>query len=79
VIAEDSEDPAYLAHAQGAAARARNMSELARHTGLTRKVLRKALAPDGNPSYATVAKALGFRLTLAPVDKVSREARDLTQ
>jgi len=71
VMAEDSEDPAYLARALGVVARARNMSQLARDTGLTREGLRKALAPDGNPSYATVAKvakALGFRLTLAPAN-----------
>lgn len=81
VMAEDSEDPAYLARALGVVARARNMSQLARDTGLTREGLRKALAPGGNPSYATVAKvakALGFRLTLAPVGDVLGKPQDLT-
>lgn len=69
MMEEGADDPACLARALGVVARARNMSQLARDTGLTREGLRKALAPDGNPSYATVAKvakALGFRLTLAP-------------
>jgi probable addiction module antidote protein len=81
VMAEDSEDPAYLARALGVVARARNMSQLARDTGLTREGLRKALAPDGNPSYATVAKvakALGFQLTLTPAAAVAGNKQDLT-
>lgn len=62
--AEDG-DPALIAHALGTIARARNMSQLARDTGLTRAGLNKALAKDGNPSFATVlkvAKALGLRV-----------------
>ncbi|MFM2068050.1 MAG: hypothetical protein RLZZ584_2959 [Pseudomonadota bacterium] len=81
VMAEDSQDPAHLAQALGVVARARNMSQLARDTGLTREGLRKALAPDGNPSYATVAKvakALGFRLTLTPVEAVVGVGQDRT-
>ena len=48
-------------------ARAKNMSQLARDTGLTREGLYKALSPEGNPSFATVAKvtkALGFKLSV---------------
>ncbi|MBK6850465.1 MAG: putative addiction module antidote protein [Burkholderiales bacterium] len=81
VMAEDSEDPAYLARALVVVARARSMSQLARDTGLTREGVRKALAPGGNPSYATVAKvakALGFRLTLAPVGEVLGKSQDIT-
>ena len=51
-------------------ARARNMSQLARDTGLTREGLYKALSGDGNPTFATVvkvAKALGFKLTVQPM------------
>lgn len=69
VMDEGSDDPAFIAHALGVVARARNMSQLARDTGLTREGLYKALSADGNPSFATVmkvAKALGLRLTLAP-------------
>lgn len=66
--AEES-DPALIAHALGVVARARNMSQLARETGLTREGLYKALSGDGNPSFATVlkvAKALGLRLSFRP-------------
>lgn len=55
------------------------MSQLAQDTGLTRECRRKELAPDGNPSYAAVAKvakALGFRLTLAPVGDVLGKSQD---
>jgi probable addiction module antidote protein len=75
VMAEANEDPAYLA-------RACNMRRLARDTGLTGAGVRMALAPGGNPHYATVAniaKALGFRLTLMPVGKVESKSQDLTQ
>jgi probable addiction module antidote protein len=64
------DDPAYMAQALAVAARARNFSQLAREAGLSREGLRKALAPGGNPSYATVAKvarALGFGITFRPL------------
>jgi probable addiction module antidote protein len=57
--------------ALGIAARARNMSDLARSTGITRSGLYKALSPGGNPSFETVAKVakgLGFKLTLQAVE-----------
>lgn len=62
----EENDPTLLARALGTVARARNMSELARDTGLTREGLYKALSGDGNPSLATVMKvahALGFQMT----------------
>jgi probable addiction module antidote protein len=65
VIEEAGDDPALIAQALGAVARARNMSQLARDTGLTREGIYKALSAEGNPSFATVlkvAKALGLRL-----------------
>lgn len=65
-----SDDPAFLVHALGVAARARNMSQLARDTGLTREGLYKALSAEGNPSFGTVLKvagAMGYRFAL--VDK----------
>ncbi len=68
---EEAEDnPAFIVHALGVVARVRNMSQLARDTGLTREGLYKALSDDGNPTFATVtkvAKALGFKLTFQPV------------
>jgi probable addiction module antidote protein len=66
--AEDG-DPAQMTTTLGVVARARNMAQLSRATGLTREGLYKALSPDGNPSFATitkVAKALGFQVTFRP-------------
>ena len=66
-LEEAADDPAFILHALGVIARAKNMSQLARDTGLTREGLYKALAADGNPSFTTVAKvtkALGLRLTV---------------
>ena len=62
----EENDPALMARALGTVARARNMSQLARDTGLTREGLYKALSGEGNPSLATVmkvARALGFQMT----------------
>ena len=64
---EAGDDPIFIVHALGVVARAKNMSQLARDTGLTREGLYKALSPEGNPTFSTVAKvakALGFRLTV---------------
>lgn len=66
---QEEGDPALIATALGDIARSRNMSQLAREAGLTRAGLYKALSPDGNPSFATVAKvakALGLRVPIGP-------------
>ncbi len=58
-------DPCAMAAALGTVARARNVSHLARETGMTREGIYKALSADGNPAFATVvkvAKAMGFRV-----------------
>lgn len=58
-------DPSLVAAALGDIARAQNMSQLARDTGMTREGLYKALSAEGNPSFDTilkVAKALGFEM-----------------
>lgn len=63
-VAFEDGDPAIIARALGAVARARNMSQLARNTGMSREGLYKALSGEGNPSFATVmkvAQALGVR------------------
>ncbi|MGD1863512.1 MAG: addiction module antidote protein [Phormidesmis sp.] len=68
-LEEADGDPALIVHALGVVARARNMSQLARETGLSREGLYKALSPEGNPTFSTVskvAKALGFALTVQP-------------
>lgn len=66
-IEEAGDDPSFIVHALGVVARAKNMSQLARDTGLTREGLYKALSPEGNPTFATVtkvAKALGLKLSI---------------
>jgi probable addiction module antidote protein len=63
-------DPAAIVAALSDVARARNMTRLARDADITREGLYKALSPDGNPSFATVARvaeALGMRLSLVPI------------
>lgn len=72
-FAEAPDDPAFLVQALGVVARARNMSQLARETGLTREGLYKAFSADGNPSFGTVLKvadAMGYRFAL--VSKASK-------
>lgn len=66
-FADYSDDPAFIAHCFGIAARAVGMSKIARKTGLSREALYRALSYDGNPEFATilkVANALGvtFRI-----------------
>jgi probable addiction module antidote protein len=81
VAEEDSDDPAYLANALGVVARARNMSRLARETGLSREGLNKALSGEGNPTLGTVmkvAKALGLRLEFRPVRQAPAQEEDAT-
>ncbi len=76
VMEEAAEDPSLIARALGNIARARNMSQLARDTGLTREGLYKALSETGNPSFATVlkvAQAMGLRLTFRSALRTSAE------
>ena len=64
-------EAAVMARALGAVARARNFSELARETGITRAGLHKALSGAGNPSFDTVVKvgrALGMRVTFERIE-----------
>jgi len=62
---EAGDDAAFIAAALGDIARARGMSQLAKHTGLGRESLYKALSGEGNPSFGTILKvmhALGIKL-----------------
>ncbi len=66
VMEEGGDDPAYIIHALGVVARARNMSKLARNAGMSREGLYKAFSGTGNPSFSTVVKvatALGLRIS----------------
>jgi probable addiction module antidote protein len=68
-VIEDG-DPALIAAALGDVARARNISKLARDTGMSREGIYRALSGEGNPSFATVMKiagALGLRLSFRPM------------
>ena len=61
-------DPELLKLVLGDIARAKGMTEIAKAAGLGRSSLYRALSPDGNPEFATVAsvlKALGLRLSVA--------------
>jgi probable addiction module antidote protein len=72
----EGDDPRLVAYALGAIARARNLSQLARETGMTRAGLSRALAYDGNPSFATiskVAKALGLKISVTPAKASTRK------
>jgi probable addiction module antidote protein len=64
-------EPAIIAAALGAVARARSIASVAKATGLTREALYKALSPDGNPTLSTltaVTKALGYHLSVKPIE-----------
>lgn len=55
--------------ALGDIARAKNMSELARQTGMSRKGLYQALSATGNPNFGTVLRimnALNLSLEVKP-------------
>ena len=80
-LEEGRDDPAFVAHALGVVARSRNMSKLARDTGLTREGLYKALSEEGNPSFGTVLKvvnALGYRFSLVREDAATYDAKKNT-
>ena len=65
----EEDDPQLFAAALGDIARAKGMTEIARKAGLGRESLYKTLAPDGNPEFATVLKAmrsLGLKLHAKP-------------
>lgn len=64
-VLEDN-DPSELTHALGVIARARGMTDVARAAGLTREALYKALRPNSQPRFDTIARvcrALGLKLT----------------
>mgnify|MGYP001797317738 CR=1 FL=1 len=57
-IEEADDDPALLVHALGVIARAGNISQLSRDTGLSREGIYKALSPEGSPTFAEVPQKL---------------------
>jgi len=70
-LEEAPDDSAFIASVLGIVARARNISDLARSTGIARETLYKMLRGEGNPTMGNLSKlarSLGFRLSLVPVD-----------
>lgn len=64
-IVMEENDPSELTAALGTIARARGMAEVARASGLTCEALYKALRPNSQPRFDTIARvctALGFKL-----------------
>ena len=59
-----------FAAALGDIARARGMTEVAKAAGITRAALYKALRPDAQPRFDTIARVcavLGVRLVAQPI------------
>lgn len=74
-VEDGADNPELIAHALGVVARARNMAQLSRETGISREGLYKALSTTGNPSFVTVSKvagALGLRVTFQTQKPVTR-------
>ena len=64
---EDPGDGSLIRAALNDIARAYSVTELAHETGMTRVGIYKALAPDGNPTFATlmrITRALGMQLRI---------------
>ena len=67
----EENDGAELTHALGVIARARGMTEVASASGLTLERLYKALSPNFQPRFETIAricKALGVKLVAKPAN-----------
>lgn len=62
-------DPALLAGALGELAREHGMRKVAKHSGMSREALYKALRPDAQPRFETISRvcgALGVKLVAKP-------------
>jgi probable addiction module antidote protein len=76
-VALEDDDPEVLKVALGNIARAKGMAEIAKKAGIRRTSLYRALSPEGNPEFATVAgvlKALGLRLSVTQEGTTRRRA-----
>ena len=63
----ETNDAAFIASAIGDVVRSRNMTSMAKETGLSRETLYSALSVNGNPTLTTmisIMKALGLKLNV---------------
>jgi probable addiction module antidote protein len=63
-----TDDPAFIAKALGAVARARGMSNIAKKSGLSRESLYKTLSAEGNPEFGSILRvmhALGLKFSVS--------------
>lgn len=63
----ETNDAAFIASAIGDVVRSRNISAMAKETGLSRETLYNALSKNGNPTLGTmlsIMTALGLRLNI---------------
>ena len=63
----ETNDAAFIASAIGDVVRSRNISAMAKDTGLSRETLYSALSDNGNPTLTTmisIMKALGLKLNV---------------
>ena len=81
IAAFETGDPAFIAKSLGIVAKARNMTQLANDTGMSRSALYKALSGDGNPEFSTIMKvmgALGLRVSAIDVARTNSPERIAT-
>jgi probable addiction module antidote protein len=74
--AMEDDDPSYIVHALGIAARAKGMTKIANDTGLAREALYRSFSEEGNPSLKStiaVLKSLGFGLSIRRLDAAAGE------
>jgi probable addiction module antidote protein len=70
----ETEDPKFIARALGTIARARNISQLARDTGMTRAALYRAFNGETKPEFGTILKILrALNIGLVPVTRKADE------
>jgi len=63
----EDNDPETIFDVIGAIARSKGMAQIAKDLNLARESLYRSLAPEGNPSFVTVAKVLnnlGYQLSV---------------
>ena len=71
----ESGDPKFIAHALGAVARARGMTDVSKKSGVSREALYRALSEEGDPRLSTlsgVLSALGFGLKAEVLEHPSK-------